>query len=526
MTLAHWLLRTAQAHPDLPAVALGPREARRYGDLARNAAALAGWLRRSGARKVQPVAIISENRVEVLETLFGCWWAGFAVAPIAPDLAPEDLTRALAYAEAETCFVSPKAAGAVMAAAPEAVSHIIEYEGLGYLRALKAEPIDTPLAGSNRDTAWLAFSDLEPGDDPRAAMLSHEALMSLALSLLAEVDPVRPRDAQIHATPWHGPGGFMLLPTLARGGVAVMPETGAFDPAEVYDNAAKWRRASTILSETHLRLLLASGADMDGADFRTVALTGVGASRRLIERGLERFGPRLARIYGQCAFPLGVTRLNCHDVSSRGEAFWEERVASVGRPFLTTEISIRPEDEHRNVEPGEQGWIHVRGQHGMRGYWRDRRSKVSNGAPAWRRTGMRGAVDQHGYLRVHGAPEHMLPGRNGALTAPESLEATLLDRGDAADAGATTRPKFDAFGRPDGEEIVTFVVENTASPPRQPDLIGGAALPIAAQYAVEDLPRSSNGRLRRATLKRWAAERLAEERAVMARSDDNRDGRA
>ena len=512
MPLADWLFRISLAHPDRPAVALGPRPARTYAELAGNAASLGGWLRSLKLGRKKPIAIISENRVEVVETLAACWWAGYPVAPIDPSLPEEDVAARLAYSEAEVCFASPRAATKALSAAGDTLRHIVEYDGPSYRRALAAPPLGQPKGRPSSDTAWLSFSDRAPGEPPRAAMMSFQALMSLTTSILAEIETLKPRDAQIHALPWTGAAGFRLLPALARGGVNVMPETGAFDPAEFYENAGRWRRASTLICAHQLRALLASEAPMRPEHFRTIEITGLDVSQPLIESALERFGPRLARIFGHSAFPLGLTRLNSHDVSARREPGWSERIASVGRPFLSTQISIRSGEGPRAVSTGEVGWIYARGLHGMRAYWRDRRSRVSNSGTEWRRLGLRGAMDHRGYLSVLGPAEHLLKGLDGEVIAPDVIESALIDSGAAADIGVTRDPQERpeppvAPSRPQtaAEQLVVFLKRKSKASAALEQ--SGPLPPIAAMYEVPSLPRSASGRLHRATLQRWAKER-------------------
>lgn len=487
MTLAHWLLRTAQAHPEFPAVALGPRAARRYSDLARAAAALAGWIKRSGARRHRPIAVVSENRAEVVETLFACWWAGYAAAPIDPSLPPEDLAAALDYSEAELCFASPRAAPRVAEIASGLIGLLV-YDAPQYRRAVEKGPCAPPLSGSAKDIAWLAFSDREPGEPPRAAMLSHGALMQLALAHLAELNPVRPRDAQIHAAPWHGPSGFTLLPTLARGGVNVMPESGAFDAAELFENVAHWRCASTLVTPPMLRAMIASEADAAPEHFRRIIFTGAPATPELISAALRRFPARLAQVFGSTAFPLGLTRLNTHDVADRCDPRWRTRIESAGRPFLATEICVRDGSGRRSVDPGEAGEIHARGPIGMRGYWRDRRSRRSHSDGAWRATGVLGALDDQGYLSVEGRVG-AAPGAR--LREIAQIEEALLARPGVCDAAAV-------FAKCAGG-VVAFVSRSRGVAP-----LDALAPPpgVGAVREIDAIPRSPNGKPWRERLRR------------------------
>ena len=80
MNIAAWLSRAGLSHPGLPAVGQGLRLVQSYGALAERAARLASALHRLGLKPGDRVAIIAKNCVEYLETVYGTWHGGFAVA--------------------------------------------------------------------------------------------------------------------------------------------------------------------------------------------------------------------------------------------------------------------------------------------------------------------------------------------------------------------------------------------------------------------------------------------------------------
>lgn len=520
MSLAPLLDRTALAHPDFPAVAIGPKTIQSYRELAGAAARIAAWLKKTGARRSTPVAIVSENRSEVLESVFGCWWAGFSVAPLDPDADADDLRRALAHAEAQIVIVSPRHASAAAAAAGPAVKHILEMSGREFRRALRLDPI-APRSVAPNAAAWLAFEEIEPGERPCAAMLSHDALTHLSLSLLAEVDMTLPRDSQILAGRWHGSGGFTILPVIARGGVVVMPESGDFDPAEVFENAAAWRRASTLASPTQLRRMARSTADVAETNFRTMVLHGEPAAPGLVAEALERFGSRIAQVYGQNAFPLGLTRLNRYDVAARGDPNWRNRAGAGGRPFMCTEISLRAPSGPVTQDWGAIGQICARSVMGMKGFWREPILNAESQGGGWRRTADVGVFDANGYLRVLGRLEDLLTRRRGepAQVAPCGPEEALM-----SDPGVIDAAVVEVEGRlarrdgPNGPIRVGFVQNCPHADVRQSSLLGVADdrlnVDVDVVVPLDTVPRTASGRAHRRTLRRLAKTALG----AMARS--------
>jgi long-chain acyl-CoA synthetase len=85
---------------------------------------------------------------------------------------------------------------------------------------------------------------------------------------------------------------------------------------------------------------------------------------------IERFGPRLAQIYGQGESPMTITMLSKQEIADREHPRWTERLGSAGRPFTGVEVMIADEDDSA-LPPGETGEILCRGDVVMPGYWQN-----------------------------------------------------------------------------------------------------------------------------------------------------------
>ena len=88
-------------------------------------------------------------------------------------------------------------------------------------------------------------------------------LAAASHAYLAEVDPVAPGDALLHAAPMSHGSGLYIMPHVMRRGVNVVPESGGFEPEEIFELFAHWPRMSMFAAPTMVKRLVASPADCD-----------------------------------------------------------------------------------------------------------------------------------------------------------------------------------------------------------------------------------------------------------------------
>ncbi len=287
MNIASWLARSGLSHPDLPAAARGTRVVATYRQLAARAARLAGALRTR--LKLAPgdrVAIVAKNSPAYLELLYGIWHAGLAAVPANAKLHGAELGYILEHSGARVCFASPGLDGEIAPHAPKTLEHLIAIGGADYEQLFTADAVDvTPRGGD--DLAWLFYTSGTTGR-PKGAMLTHRNLNWASHAYATEVDAVAPGDAILHAAPMSHGSGIYVMPHVARLGVQVTPESGGFEPEEIFKLFAAWPRCSMFAAPTMIKRLVACPADCDAGNIRTLIW---GGAPMYVEDALRRARP-------------------------------------------------------------------------------------------------------------------------------------------------------------------------------------------------------------------------------------------
>ncbi len=171
MNLAALFRRSAEDHPDRPAVKLGTAVHASYGALARRSAVLAGALTgRFGLGRGDRVALVMRNDPAYIELLFACWYVGLAAVPVNAKLHPKEHRYILEHAEARLCFATPDLAGAIAdeSSGLESLRALIEVGTRDYDALLRGEPAAAAQPGPD-DLAWLFYTSGTTGR-PKGAM--------------------------------------------------------------------------------------------------------------------------------------------------------------------------------------------------------------------------------------------------------------------------------------------------------------------------------------------------------------------
>ncbi len=449
MNLALWLCRAGLSHPSLPAAAAGTRVVATYGELAARAARLAGALRdRLRLSSGDRVAIAAKNSPDYLALLYGIWHAGLAAIPANAKLHGAELGYILEQSGARVCFASPGIDSEIAPHAPQSLEHLIAIGGAEYQALFGADPIAlVPRAGD--DLAWLFYTSGTTGR-PKGAMLTHDNLVMASLAYGSEVDPVTPGDAILHAAPMSHGSGIYIMQHVARLGVQVVPESGGFEPAEIVALINAWPRLSMFAAPTMLNRLVACSADCNAENIRTLIWGGAPMYGEDALAALDRFGPRLAQIYGQGEAPMTITTLSKQDIAERAHPRWRERLASAGKPYACVEVMIADAVDNP-VAQGEPGEILCRGVI-MAGYWQNEAATAASLRGGWLHTGDVGVLDAEGYLHLKDRSKDLIIS-GGSNIYPREVEEVLLTH-DAV-------REVSVIGRPDrewGEVVVAYVV--------------------------------------------------------------------
>ncbi len=455
MNAALWLFRSGLSHAALPAAASGTRVAMSYGELAGRAARIAGALRHKF--KLNPgdrVAIAAKNSPDYLALLYGIWHAGLAAVPANAKLHGAELGYILEHSGARVCFASKGIDAEIAPHAPKTLERMIVIGSAEYELLFKADAIDVvPRDGS--DLAWLFYTSGTTGK-PKGAMLTHRNLSLASYAYGSEVDPVSPGDAILHAAPMSHGSGLYIMQHVARLGVQVVPESGGFEPDEVFALIDHWPRLSMFAAPTMIKRLVEAKGDCNVGNIRTLIWGGAPMYVEDCLRALDRFGPRLAQIYGQGESPMTITTLSKQDIAGRDHPRWRERLASCGKPYSCVEVIVADGDDIP-VAPGETGEILVRGDVVMAGYWQNEEATKASLRGGYLHTGDVGAYDAEGYLVLKDRSKDLIIS-GGSNIYPREVEEVLLTHKAVREVSVIGRPDADW-----GEAVVAYVVGEAAS---------------------------------------------------------------
>jgi len=454
MNLAALLTKTALSHGDRPAVALGPHVLLDYRALARRAAIVAGNLRaRFGLVPGDRVALAMKNVPDYIEAVWGVWHAGLTAVPINAKLHPKEFAYILENSASAVCLATPELADAI---APEVagltgLKEIVPIGGPTWRQLLAGDP--APLAEVEPDDlAWLFYTSGTTGR-PKGAMLSHRNMVAQSMNYYADVDMVAPGDCIVHAAPLSHGSGCYGPPHVGKASLQVIPESGGFEPPEIFRLSARLKGIHMFAAPTMVTRLVNHPAlgEANLAGLKTVVYGGGPMYVADIVQALDRVGNVFVQLYGQGEAPMTITGLSKAFHAERRHPRWRDRLGSAG--IARTDVEVRVVDEADRVLPvGEIGEVVCRGDVVMRGYWRNPEASAAALKGGWLHTGDMGSFDAEGFLTLKDRSKDMIIS-GGTNIYPREIEEVLLRHPDLVEAAVVGRPHPDW-----GEEVVAFVV--------------------------------------------------------------------
>jgi long-chain acyl-CoA synthetase len=483
MNLAHLVLRAARLRADAPAIALGKRAVLSYGELASRVAQLAAGLRsklrlQGGDR----VAFAMTNCPEYHEILFACWHAGLVAVPMNAKLHPKEFAYILENSGARACFVTPDLEGALPQATP-----------VREIARLRAAPM-AAAAARPEDPAWLFYTSGTTGV-PKGAVLTHRNLWFQTLAYFADIDQVMPGDTVLHPAPLSHGSGCYALPHYAAGAVNVIPQSGHFEPDEIYELLDHWRNASFFAAPTMVVRLLGAKSAHSPKGLRTLIYGGAPMYVADALRAIELFGPRLYQLYGQGEAPMTITGLP----QRYHRRTMIDRLASAGFARTGCEVKIFDGDD-RERPAGEIGEIVTRSDCVMAGYWENPAATAKTLRGGWLHTGDVGSMDEAGFLTLRDRSKDMIIS-GGSNIYPREIEEVLLRHPAVAECSVVGRPHAEW-----GEEVVAFVVLKEKISSEELDrlcLDNIARFKRPREYrVVESLPKNNYGKVLKTELRK------------------------
>ncbi|MFT4117793.1 AMP-binding protein [Bradyrhizobium sp.] len=511
MNLAHHLLRAARADAAAPALLKGLTPVADYGRLAATVASLAASLRgRLGLAKCDRVALLMKNVPDYVACLYACWHAGLVAVPINAKLHPREVAFILDNSTASVVFVTEDMANvASEALALSAVQPRIVEIGSAEHRSLERTEGIAVADVEITDPAWIFYTSGTTGR-PKGAVLSHRNLLAMSLNYLAEINPVVPGEALLHAAPMSHGSGLYMVPHVLGMGAQIIPESGRFESDEILELTAKHDNISFFAAPTMVRRLTvaAEAAGSTAPGLKTIIYGGGPMYVADCKAALAVFGPKLAQIYGQGETPMTITYLPKSMHVDHGHPRYEDRLASVG--IAQGVVQVRTVDEAgKDVAPGEIGEIIVRGDTVMSGYWQNPEATASTLRDGWLFTGDMGAFDCDGFLTLKDRSKDVIIS-GGTNIYPREVEEVLLRHEAIAEVSVIGRPHPEW-----GEEVVAVVVPVTGKTVTRDELDQMCSAWIARfkrpkhYYVTGELPKNSYGKIVKTELRTLLSESSA-----------------
>ncbi len=505
MNPAVWLERAARQWPDRPAAFRGAEQVMDYRGLARRAGSLAAGLSEAGVGPGDRVALFLANRIDYLVAMQASWRIGAAVVPVNAKLHEKEAAYILDHSGATLCFSDREHTGDLAAAAPR--TRIVDMDGPAFDAMIDDQPAPPLHATGRDDLAWLFYTSGTTGR-PKGVMITPANIEAMVMSYFADVDAASGADAKVYAAPMsHGAGLYQFI-YMVCGGRHVVPASGGFDAAEIFELAAKLGRLSFFAAPTMVRRLIAAAqaGGYHGAGIQTIVYGGGPMYLADIRAAMEQFGPRFVQIYGQGESPMTITALTraAHVEAmdgGPGDEVQSRRLASVGVAQAGCEVAVLGPDDVP-LPDGEIGEVAVRGPSVMKGYWRDDAATGAAIRDGWLHTGDVGALDDLGFLTLHDRSKDVIIS-GGTNIYPREVEEALLTHPGVAQASV--------IGRADpewGEAVVAFVVREPGAEVDEAALDRHCLGSIArfkrpkAYVWLDDLPKNAYGKVLKTELRK------------------------
>jgi acyl-CoA synthetase (AMP-forming)/AMP-acid ligase II len=297
MNLVHLLLRSARSLPERPALAIGKRPVRTYGQMASRVARLSSGLsNKLSLKKGDRLALAMKNCPEFYEVVFACWHAGLTAVPMNAKLHAKEFAYILENSGAKACFATPDLQSSVNGISISELDDFLDEP---------ASPADV----DPDDTAWLFYTSGTTGV-PKGAMLTHRNMLFQTHAYFADIDKLGPGDNALHPAPLSHGSGLYGLPHFSAGGANVIPESGHFEPAEIFELLEHWPNCSFFAAPTMLVRLMASAAARTPSKLKTITYGGAPMYVADSLRAIDLFGPRLYQLFGQGEAPMTITGLS------------------------------------------------------------------------------------------------------------------------------------------------------------------------------------------------------------------------
>jgi len=489
-----FLDQTAARIPNRRAIIFGGMELT-YSELKNLADRFANALISMGVKKGEKVAIHLPNCPQFAIAYYGALKAGAIFTPLSPLLAPKEVTYQLNDSEAKilisldlvypgVCAIVPdtKVETVITTSIADCYNSIIQPlkplekiplpETIDMTALLKEHPPEVPAIDIDvfRDLAHLAYTGGTTGLS-KGVMLTHYNVVVNTAQYAAwflgaqieiqnglptmvfspGVDPIRDRpiamdrETALVVVPWfHAMGTIGYLNNLVFSGttMVVFPR---FESKEYLDAIPKYN-ATVVGGAPQLFIPLVNHPDFDAYDLSGIKLASSGAAPLalpVLDKMLDAFSGVVCEAYGLTECSMGAT--------ANPPARSNIRQGSVGIPVFDTECKVVDLGTGKDLPPGKEGEICIKGPQVMQGYWNKPQETAEVLKDDWLSTGDIGKMDEDGYFYITDRKKDMIIYK-GYNVYPRELEEAIFTHPAVEQCAVVGKPDLDV-----GEAPVAFV---------------------------------------------------------------------
>jgi len=523
---ATWLVgsRAATAPNRRALLALGPDEPSRsvsYGELQELVLHAAAALVAAGVRAEERLLLVMADTPELVALFLAGLHIGAVPVPVNTMLTGKDLAALAADSRCRLLAVSAEYAAAAVPPASSPYLHDVVVVG-GDLpspvparvrrweqfladaddsaRQAVAQPYPTV---ADSPGFWLYTSGTT--GTPKGAIHRHGSLRSTAETYATDVLDIRPDDVCFSAAKFffaYGLGNSLTFPMSV--GASTILDRGRAKPASSAQILLEHRPTLFFGVPVVYAGLLASDIPPDTfASVRLCLSAGEAMPAELCRRFMDRFGVQLLD-------GIGSTEALHIFLSNRPGRV---KPGTTGEPVAGYELRLEDVDGNQ-VPDGEPGDLYVRGDSNASGYWcrTDITRRVFRGP--WLRTGDTYVRSGDGYYTAMGRSDDVLKA-GGIWVSPAEVEDRLLQHDDVEQVAVVGVP--DAAGLDKPVACVVLRPGSTASPQELIEFCRGGLAAFKRPreiILIEELPRTTTGKVQRFKAREMAVAHLTDDDAV------------
>lgn len=481
-------------YPDKAALIMEGK-VRTYGEIFERAAKTAAYLKENGIGKGDPVAIISCNSLDYVETVLGCVMAGAVVVKLNWRLAVPELHHLIVLNHVKWIFFRSQDEKIRREMYELTIERCVsvDMDSLDKLLA-HMEPMQEFVQREDEAVLMHLHTSGTTGM-PKTVRYSNRGFLSELESCAQSLRFDRNTIFQMMSQLFHSAcaGTYSCL---ACGGTVVF--FSRFDPAAYLASIEKYKVTWISAIPTVLTALL-NHPDFDRYDLSSLQMICYSTCPMppdLIRRAMQKFHCGFQQSYGMTEMGSIVTILSPEEHLKDGM----RHLNSVGKPIAGHEVKI-VDEEGRLCRPGEEGEIAVRGPGMMVDYYQMPEETKTAIIDGWYHTKDMGYLTEDGYLYINGRKSDMIIS-GGENIFPQEIENVLRSHPDIE--------LTSVFGMPDpywGEAVHACVVLRNKGALTEHQIreycrgkIAGYKIPKQV-HICEELPCTATGKVMKAELK-------------------------